>query len=89
MKQGQLLLLSSGEYSDYGPIALTRTLKDFSANEALQEYLNEFPSQRDAYCAKQMQFVAWLSSHGFIEDIEYTEWNIGCYSNLEELAEDK
>lgn len=82
------MLLTSGEYSDYGPHGVVKCLKDFKTSEVLEEYLNKFPEQRAEYHGKHSQFLAYLSEEGYIEDIEFTEWNIGSYSTLDGLADD-
>jgi len=89
MKTGDLLLFSSGEYSDYSPIALTRVLKDFKTAAVLEEYLTKFPEQRPNYRAQHTQFLAYLSSEGYVEDLPHTEWNVGGYSTFDGGLDDE
>jgi hypothetical protein len=85
MKKGELLLLTSGAYSNYSPHAVVRILKDFKTKDVLELYLKEHPEQREKHNGEVSQFIAWLSANGYVEDVNHTEWNVGCYSTLEPL----
>ena len=84
LKKGELALITSGEYSDYGVQTLVRVLEDFHIIEMRDEYLKKYPEQRERYKANHEQFVHWLvNERKCCEEVEHREWHIGSYSSLE------
>lgn len=88
-KKGELILLSSGEYSDYNIRGTFRCLQDISAErlckiaketQALKEGLDE--TRGYGYCDLEDKFIATLIRLQLIEDIDAHELHIGSYSDL-------
>ena len=63
-KKGEIVVITEGEYSDYGPIGDVEILKDFRGKDVRITYMAETGH------FSAMEFVSWLSSHGYIQDVE-------------------
>lgn len=84
IKQGQLLLFTSGEYSNYQVHDLYRATRDFDMGEAIREHIKANPSQIEAYESNFDAVLAFLQvEKKYIESIEYQEVYLGSYSSLE------
>lgn len=78
-KAGQLLILETGEYSDYTFHGPFRVSKDFDMRELSETFKD---SQDDpSYCL--YGFIGFLSSAGYVEDIECDHIHIGSYGSIE------
>ncbi len=82
MKPGELIIISTGEYSDYSLCGLFKVMKPFEFDSKKTEFLNIFPKLVGSYDALD-KFLPWLCSEGLIEDYPFTEWHLGSYSRLE------
>jgi hypothetical protein len=83
VKAGELFLLSTGEYSDYTVNALVKVLIDFDAAKAIKNYQIESPIDEDrSYSDGLDKFIAYLLSHGYVEQIEYREFYLGAYDEF-------
>jgi hypothetical protein len=76
-KQGQILTLEQGEYSDFQYAGPFRVLRDLD----IQSVVDRFQSTvgRDKY---PNAFIAWLATEGYIEDVGGSRWDLGSF-NLE------
>lgn len=83
IQAGQLVLLSSGEYSDYGVLAIAKSLKDFDTNEETINFLEELKIHSGHDHDIEFRFMAWLHKKGFIEDVPYREVHLGSYGRIE------
>lgn len=99
-KKGELIALSSGEYSDYCVNSLVRALKDFDAQEIFEEWAQDNGEKVEGtlfmkptvkiFTRKKegLSFIGWLNKNGFTEDVAYRELSIGDshdhYCHLEE-----
>lgn len=82
-KVGDLVILETGEYSDrswHGPF---RALKDFNIREAAQEFQDGFKPEDEWDRAGPHEFVAWLSSSGYLEEVDAASVHVGSYGSLE------
>lgn len=88
-KKGEMIILSSGDYSDYSIRGAFRCLQDISAEHlskiarklnALEKGIEE--TRGYSYEDLQDKFIATLIRLQLIEDIETRELHIGTYSNL-------
>lgn len=92
VKQGQILAVTQGEYSDYCLKDHFRALVDFDTNEFIQKYKEQFPDgdsdrwKKYAYNKyDQDRFLAWCVEQKLIEVLsenEVQEWYIGSYGDL-------
>ena len=78
--KGQLVLISSGEYSDYEVMELVRVVVDFDAADALRKYLVLHPIERTEYNANFNKVLTYLLAADLIEQVEYAEFYFGAYS---------
>lgn len=85
IRKGATVLFSEGEYSDFGVETIGLALKDIATEEVLEAYLEAHPEQREAYQFKRNQFITWLIAQKFIEEIRYTDWFLGTYSNYRDM----
>lgn len=77
-KKGELVTLTSGEYSDYGTHCLCRVLEDCTYQELMGDYLKEHPEQGEEYKANIDQFVHYLiNERRVMEEVQYREWRVG------------
>lgn len=79
-KAGTLVLVSSGEYSDYSVISIVRVLSDFTPAEELEQYLSAHPEQREDYSFEKDQYFAHLLKRGLVEELEHSTYHLGDYS---------
>ena len=75
-KKGDLLILSTGEYSDYGIDTICKVLKTFKEQEVANLYKKNGGYGKD-------KFIAELIKNGYIKEIKYREWRFSFYSELE------
>lgn len=72
-----ILLIATGEYSDYENSAF-KVLKPFTFGEMLEKY-----KKSKAGANGPQGFVAWLSRRGYIEDLPVHEIHVGSYGRTE------
>lgn len=72
-KAGELILLSSGDYSDYGICGIFRALVDMDIGALATEYYEQCPMKS----ASESGFAGWLIKLGHIEDVDYDEVHCG------------
>lgn len=77
-KKGEFLILSSGEYSDYGIRLVCRVLEGFDEREVYDNY----DGKKEDYCFDTDEFSAYLIKKGFVEEIDYREWNCETYGKV-------
>ena len=86
---GELMMISTGAYSDYSIKGLFKILKDFDAQEQLVVWAKETDrevvnhSVKDDYKNQQIEYMGWLNKNGFIEDVDYRELHTDDYGNTE------
>ena len=81
LKKGTLLIIETGEYSDYrfgGPV---RMLKDITKFELVDAYKREWKPEFKWEAAPGPDgFLPWLISAGWAESVsDVHSWHIGCY----------
>lgn len=81
---GDLIVLTSGEYSDFGITGIYRALKDFNDADFSRAYVGRPANQRkfDKSGAGAYDFPEWVKSSGYLEEIEYCEIHYGAYGRL-------
>ncbi len=82
MKPGELVIISTGEYSDYSLQGLFKIMAPFEFEAKKTEFLNKFPELVESYSALD-KFLPWLVAEGLIEDHSFTEWHLGSYSTID------
>lgn len=80
IKAGAILVLEHGEYSDYAFDGPFRVLKDFDQAKIATTFCEQWTSL-DEWKTKpdESDFIAWMNTNGYIEDIETHRWHIGSY----------
>jgi len=90
IKQGTLLAVSQGEYSDYGVITIAKAKQDFETDVLVQEYLSTRPEQTQAYHFKELEFVKWLVvDKDLLDEADYKELHLDDYSTVSLTLADK
>lgn len=90
IKKGQIILMSMGRYSDYGPLDHVRALQDFDLGDALCRFRRsetymalpdwETPDGELTFEGKEERFLAWGMREGLFTPLapnEVIEVNLG------------
>ncbi len=85
-KAGTLLLLESGEYSDYSVTGFFVVLKTFTPHEELEAYLVEHPKEKDDYTFDADAFLAGLLAKGLLLEITHGVIHLCDYSRASEFS---
>lgn len=88
LKAGEVVVVSSGAYSDYGIHGIYRLTQDIDPDGLCEQWLEIHPDLRKEYEFDEYDFIAWvLKEHGeAFEQIEAVEWHLGDYGNLERMS---
>ena len=81
--KGQLILISTGEYSDYGILDTFQVLRDFDTKEVIGYYFTKYPLQSEQYEFDDDIFILWLISEQLVVELETVEWKISSYSTVD------
>lgn len=91
MKNQTLILLTSGEYSDYSVMATVRPLKSFNMGDAVEAFKAQWkPDPGSAWRPSEpgpSELLAWLNREGYVEDAETEEIHLGSYGELNETED--
>lgn len=81
IKAGEILILSHGEYSDYGFDGPFKVIREFDQAELSEEFLKDWRQSGEPEWGRpgEFKFIAWLSKAGYIEDLASHNWHIGSY----------
>lgn len=86
-KAGELAVITSGAYSDYCLLAFGRVLRDFSPDDLRDQWIAEYPEQKDDYHFNSGAFLKWLIVDlKLIEEMPLPEWHLGSYSKAGEMS---
>jgi len=83
ISKGQLILISTGDYSDYGILDTFRALRDFDTKEVIECYFTKYPLQSEQYEFDDDIFILWLISEQLVVELETVEWKISSYSTVD------
>ena len=81
--EGETVLLSDGEYSDYRVVGLFRVLKPFviaDVRAAVVAYWRKF--RPDSYLGGR-EIAKWLVDEGYLVGTQAAEWHVGDYGDME------
>jgi hypothetical protein len=78
----EIILISSGEYSDYSIYGLLVALKDINTSEVRNDYINLHPEQTEGYSFKEDMFMEYLKELDLIKVIPFKEWYLSSYSKI-------
>ena len=83
LNKGEKIIITQGEYSDFGIVAFAICLKDFSPDDILREYLTIHPDQAKEYEFDETAFVRFLLIEKKVieETSNMFEWHLGSYRN--------
>ena len=84
-KAGRLLMLDTGEYSDYSVIGFFVVLVDFNPYEKLEIFLSEHPDQRDDCSFKLDSFLGFMLKSGLLLEINYDNMFLGSYGSCSDI----
>ena len=74
-KQGQILTLEQGEYSDFQYAGPFRVLRDLDVQSVVDRFQSTVGRNE-----KVNAFIAWLATEGYIEDVDARRWHLGYYN---------
>lgn len=84
IETGAVLVIETGEYSDYSFTGPFRVLKAFDQAEIVEAYAAETPKQEWSDKPDLEPFIPWLVKHGYIEDVPgVVSWHVGGYGRFE------
>jgi hypothetical protein len=81
-KAGALILVTEGQYSDQSTHGLFRALRDFTAKEAVAEFLKANPQKTGRYGFTLDAITPSLVANGYVEELDYSELWLGGYSTI-------
>lgn len=91
MTRTDILLIATGEYSDYSNSAF-KVLKPFNLGEVFDIFIAEHPEKqtdRKDFRGNPVtirpspgMFIAWLNERGYVEDLDIHEVHVGLYSTV-------
>jgi hypothetical protein len=75
---GQVLYLTTGEYSDFNIVTVVRALKQFDTKVEEADYLVQFPDRS----RRHPTLLRWLLDRGVLEELDppAAEWWYGAWS---------
>lgn len=82
-RPGTILLLETGEYSDFGYEAQLVTLCDLDLRDAIERYKSQFIAKDEWDEADPCGFVGWLCATQQCAQLECQTAHIGSYGRLE------
>jgi hypothetical protein len=85
IKEGDIILFSSGEYSDYSIYGIALALQDIKPDVVRNDYINLYPEQTGKYDFKVWIFMEYLEHLGLVKPIAFKEWYTNSYSNISEM----
>ena len=71
LKAGEIIVLSSGEWSDYSVAGVFLVAQDFNFAEQSKAYQQDPTTKWDTGSG----YAAWLTNHGFLMDLDAREWH--------------
>lgn len=84
MKDGDLLLITKGEYSDYGIIGLFKVIQDFDPLEKIEANKNRL--EKGPHRDKPNRITSFLLSKNYIRELDKNELWLGYYGDLREIS---
>lgn len=83
-KEGEIVVISHGEYSDYRIRGIVRIVRDFTITEIEESLKQDFPNYGDeddweSTEALEDGFIPWLARNGYVEVIDWQELYCGGY----------
>ena len=82
-KAGTILMLESGEYSDFGYEGGFVTLAELNLAEAIELFKSEYQSKDEWDTPDPSGFCAWLVTTQRCAPLDYQTAHIGSYGRLE------
>ena len=83
LENGEVVIVTTGEYSDYSMGASFRVLKKVNLDDEHQKFeLSLLGEDRDEW-NDHTRFTAWLVSQGCVEEFKTVEFHMGSYGRWE------
>ena len=80
--KGDMVVLTRGEYSDYGFIGHYRANETVVWKDQLERYFEAYPEQREPYAGDEHQLAEWLVEQKVLTKIEVQTVHLGSYGCL-------
>ncbi len=84
-KAGEVVVLTSGQYSDYGLTGFVVAIADFDMSDEAILYALDSRSKYDDYGFDKFdydEFVAWLIKKELVIPVKYREIHLGSYDDF-------
>lgn len=88
IKEGTILVLEHGEYSDYTFDGPFRVLKEFDQAIISAEFRAQFVPPYQGARPDESDFIGWLARNGYVENLAAHRWHIGCYEFEPEIQDE-
>lgn len=85
IQPGELLLITSGAYSGYAVHCLGTAVRQVPLELLLEDWLNAHPEQREEHRFQHEEFLAHLTTEGFIEEVNHVEFHLSGYQTAAEV----
>lgn len=95
IKKGQFLVITTGEYSDFGIREYVRAMRDFDTKEVSDAFRSSGPykevlewavDDEPSTYGSDDRFMAWAIREGYfapVDAAEVQEWHIGSYGHFD------
>ena len=82
MKTGQVFIVTTGEYSDFGIFSKLRALRDFSFDDTLASWTIEHKDRIEEYSYREGDFITHLIESHLVEECEIQEVHLADYGTF-------
>lgn len=80
---GSLLMIETGEYSDYSFYGPVRVLRDVTKRELAEKSKVVEPTEDWRDAAEPSDFLPWLVREGYVEAVDnVVSWHVGSYGEF-------
>jgi hypothetical protein len=83
----QIVILTTGEYSDYTIHVTAVALRDFETKDVATEYFKEYPEQKGQYKFEDDKFVHSLFTNQYLKELEATEWHFSNCNDYDDSSD--
>ena len=84
--KGSLLMVSTGEHSDYCVRGVFISMRDIDAEALRLEWLDIHPEQNKKLRFDDGRFLGWVARRGFIEALDNYEWHVSSSGSPDEMT---
>ena len=75
LQKNEIIIITKGEYDDYGIQIVMEALKDFNIYEAEKQFLKAHPLKQGKININDVKFILWLVLNEYIQKIDVWNWH--------------